>query len=76
MKYTFENEITKRLIFLYVADIEDENIFNSLQLQGGKLWTVSQIEDNTGTDIYSECFELEFEYLKKTQYCWLIDFVK
>lgn len=66
LKYTFENEITKRLIFLYVADIEDENIFNSLQLQGGKLWTVSQIEDNTGTDIYSECFELEFEYLKNT----------
>jgi hypothetical protein len=66
LKYTFENEITKRLVFLYVSDIEDEKIFNSLRLEGGKLWPVSQIEDNTGTGIFSECFELEYEYLKNT----------
>jgi hypothetical protein len=66
LKYTFENEITKRLVFLYVSDIEDEKIFNSLRLEGGKLWPVSQIEDNMGTGIFSECFELEYEYLKNT----------
>ncbi|WP_298649514.1 hypothetical protein [uncultured Proteiniphilum sp.] len=66
LKYTFENEITKRLIFLYVSAIEDEKTFNSLHLQGGKLWTASQIEDNMGTEIFSECFELEYEYLKNT----------
>lgn len=66
LKYTFENEITKRLIFLYVSVIEDEKIFNSLHLRGGKLWTTSQIEDNMGTEIFSECFELEYEYLKNT----------
>lgn len=66
LKYTFENEMTKRLIFLYVSVIDDETTFNNLQLRGGKLWTVSQIEDNMGTDIFSECFELEYEYLKNT----------
>ncbi|WP_294083629.1 hypothetical protein [Proteiniphilum sp. UBA5384] len=66
LKYTFENEITKRLIFLYVSTIEDEKTFTSLRLQGGKLWTTSQIEDNMGTEIFSECFELEYEYLKNT----------
>lgn len=66
LKYTFENEITKRLVFLYVSDIGDETVFNSLQLQGGKLWTSAQIEDNMGTEIFSECFELEYEYLKNT----------
>ena len=66
LKYTFENETTKRLIFLYVSDIEDEDLFNSLPLSGGKLWTEAQIEDNMGTSIFSECFELEFEYLKNT----------
>lgn len=66
LKYIFENDITKRLVFLYVSVIEDENVFNNLHLQGGKLWTVSQIEDNMGTDIFSECFELEYEYLKNT----------
>lgn len=66
LKYTFENEITKRLVLLYVSDIRDESVFNSLQLQGGKLWTSTQIEDNMGTEIFSECFELEYEYLKNT----------
>lgn len=66
LKYTFENDVTKRLIFLYVADIEDEELFNSLHLSGGKLWTEAQIEDNMGTGLFSECFELEFEYLKNT----------
>ena len=66
LKYTFENETTKRLIFLYVSDITDEAFFNSLHLKGGKLWSEAQIEDNMGTGIFSECFELEFEYLKNT----------
>lgn len=66
LKYVFENEDTKRLIFLYVSDIEDEEVFNSLQLEGGKLWTESQIEDNLGNNLFSECFELEYEYLKNT----------
>lgn len=66
LKYTFENEITKRLVFLYVSQIEDEVLFNSLNLGGGKLWTEAQIEDNLDSHLFSECFELEFEYLKNT----------
>lgn len=37
LKYTFENEATKRLIFLYAAHVTDEEMFNSLPLDGGKL---------------------------------------
>lgn len=66
LKYVFENDITKRLIFLYASVIEDEGEFNKLNLQGGKLWTESQIEDNMDEGVFSECFELEFEYLKNT----------
>lgn len=66
LKYIFENEHTKRLIFLYVSVIDDERTFNNLRLTGGKLWTETQIEDNMGSDIFSECFELEYEYLKNT----------
>jgi hypothetical protein len=64
LKYEFENKEVKRLILLYVSDIEDEALFNRLNLSDGKLWTQSQINDNMGTDIFSECFELEYEYLK------------
>lgn len=66
LKYIFENETTKRLIFLYVSEIEDETLFNKLRLSDGKLWTETQIEDNLGSNIFSECFESEFEYLKNT----------
>jgi hypothetical protein len=66
LKYVFENDTTKRLVFLYVSDIEDEALFNRLNLNDGKLWTISQINDNMGTDTFSECFELEYEYLKNT----------
>ena len=66
LKYVFENENTKRLIFLYVSLITSEHDFYQLNLQGGKLWTPKQIEDNIGSGIFSESFELEFEYLKNT----------
>lgn len=66
LKYVFENENTKRLIFLYVSNVLSEKAFNDLHLHGGKLWTINQIEENIGCNIFSECFELEFEYLKNT----------
>lgn len=66
LKYVFENATTKRLIFLYVSEIETEDMFNSLQLQDGKLWTEAQIEDNLGNNLFCECFEMEYEYLKNT----------
>ena len=66
LKYVFENECTKRLVFLYVSNIYSEEEFNKLSLQGGKLWTTNQIEENIGSGIFSETFELEYEYLKNT----------
>lgn len=70
LKYIFENEETKRLIFLYVSIIDDEDEFQQLTLGEGKLWTESQIADNLGHHLFSECFELEFEYLKNTILLW------
>lgn len=66
LKYIFENAYTKRLIFLYVSDIRDDSVYNALHLKDGKLWTEAQIDDNMGTGIFSECLELEYEYLKNT----------
>ena len=66
LKYVFENESTKRLIFLYVSLISSEREFDKLCLEGGKLWTVNQIKDNMGSSVFSETFELEFDYLRNT----------
>lgn len=66
LKYVFENEHTKRLIYLYVSTIRSEKAFEELNLKEGKLWTINQIEDNIGSNLFSETFELEFDYLKNT----------
>lgn len=66
LKYVFENSDTKRLIFLYASIIDDDEKLNRLCLHDGKLWTVKQIEDNRNSNLFSECFELEYEYLKNT----------
>jgi len=67
LKYTFENEITKRLIFLFVTRIKNESDLRDLASLHGKFWTMKQIEDDfADADTFSECFQLEYEYLKNT----------
>ena len=64
LKYVFENEETRRLIFLFTANIDDEDLIKKNGKMNGKFWTIKQLEDGFADEIFSECFELEFEYLK------------
>jgi len=67
LKYTFENEKTKRLVFLFVSRIESEEQLESIKHLNGKFWSIKQIDDDFGDDSkFSECFQLEYEYLKNT----------
>lgn len=65
VKYVFENNNTKRLIFLFVANIETKEQEESIKLLHGKFWTTKQIEENINDqNVFAECFRLEYEYLK------------
>jgi hypothetical protein len=64
LKYVFENEDTRRLIFLFTANIDDEDLIKRNGKMNGKFWTIKQLEEEFADEIFSECFELEFEYLK------------
>jgi len=64
VKYVFENNDTKRLIFLFVAQLDDETKVKRSNKITGKFWTIKQLEEGFADEIFSECFELEFEYLK------------
>jgi len=67
LKYVYENEISKRLIFLFVSRVETESQLESINLLKGKFWTMKQIEDSLADEgVFSECFQLEYEYLKNT----------
>lgn len=64
LKYVFENDNTKRLNFLFAATANDEDSIRRTEKMNGKFWTIKQIEEGFADEIFSECFELEFEYLK------------
>jgi len=64
LKYVFENENTRRLVFLFVAEVDDEDMIRREGNMSGKFWTIKQLEEGFADEIFSECFELEFEYLK------------
>lgn len=63
-KYIFENETTKRLIFFFTVEISNESLIPRSEKMTGKFWTVKQIDQEFNDGIFSECFELEYEYLK------------
>ncbi len=64
IRYHFQNEITNRLIYLFILDLKNETLLDSQRFVGGKLWSVQQIEHNLDHNFFSSCFENEFEYLK------------
>jgi hypothetical protein len=67
LKYVYENENTKRLVFLFLSQIENEEQLCSIRSLHGKFWTMKQIEESLSDDnVFSECFKLEYEYLRNT----------
>lgn len=68
IKYTFKNDDTNRLVFLFVTRVENESEIEDNPALKGKFWNSAEIEKSlTNTpDIFSECFQLEYDYLKNT----------
>ncbi len=64
LRYIFENDTTRRLIILFVIKVDNEDAITRNEKMHGKFWTIKQIEDSFRDEIFSECFELEYEYLK------------
>ena len=66
--YHFENEVTNRLIYLFIVDIKDDSILCTPRFKNSKLWNFKQIEENLGKGFFSSCFEDEYEHLKGVIY--------
>ncbi len=62
--YHFKNDITNRLNYLFILDVKDDIILCDPKFENGKLWTVTQIEQNLEKDFFGTCLEDEFEHLK------------
>ena len=66
--YHFENEVTNRLIYLFIIDLEDDSVLCTPRFKNSKLWNFKQIEENLGKGFFSCCFEDEYEHLKNVIY--------
>lgn len=64
MEYSFESKNTKRLIYVYSLKIENEKELTENRGFTGKFWSIKQIEEEFNDSVFSECFELEYEYVK------------
>ncbi len=66
IRYTYEDDKVKHLIFLYALCLHSEEQLQLYKQEDGKLWTVKQIKENLGKDVFSVYFEEEFPYLQST----------
>lgn len=70
IKHHFMNDDTNRLIYLYIAYVDDESLLANFPCPNSKLWTFHQIEENLGKNFFSQCFEGEYEHLKESALIW------
>lgn len=62
--YHFENKQTNRLVYLFILEIENDEILCDPCFKEGKLWRFQQIAENIGKKFFGDCLELEYEHLK------------
>ncbi len=63
-KYLFESDREKEYVYLYKT-VCDEEPAPSDELEGGRFWSRTEIEENLGKGVFTPNFELEYkQYLK------------
>ena len=64
--YIWESEIETELVYLFVAEYNNEIIINNKELDEGKFWKKTEIQNNLGKNIFTQNFEFEYKsFLQK-----------
>jgi len=64
--YIWETEIEMELIYMFISNTNKNPIPSKTELDGGKFWTINDVEENIGKDIFTPNFEKEFKILRET----------
>lgn len=64
MKYLFESERERELVHVFCT-VHDGDIEPSEELDGGRFWSIEEIEEATGKGVLTPNFELEFGKIKE-----------
>ncbi|MDH6533865.1 NUDIX domain-containing protein [Parabacteroides sp. 52] len=59
-RYVFESSVEKELVHTYRTVYEGEIKPDPSELDGGRFWTIAEIEENLGQDIFTPNFEEEY----------------
>lgn len=62
-QYVFESTREKELVFVF-RTVYDGEVTPSAETDGGRFWSVAEIKDNLGKDIFTPNFESEIERVK------------
>ena len=64
LNYKFQSTIEAEFVYSYIA-VSDAPVLPSNETNGGKFWSISEIESNLGKGVFTPNFEQEFYMLKK-----------
>lgn len=63
MRYHFESECEKELVNVYMA-VHDGEVKPTEELDGGRFWSIDEVEEKIGKGVLTPNFEKEFRMLK------------
>jgi isopentenyldiphosphate isomerase/intracellular septation protein A len=59
-KYIWETDVEKELVFMIVCNAPGNLSVNPEEISEGRFWTINEIRENLGKDIFTSNFEKEF----------------
>ncbi len=62
-RYVFCSPVERELVHTFRTIYDNEIFPDASELDGGKFWTIQNIEENTGKEIFTPNFESEFQKL-------------
>jgi len=63
-KYVWESSVERELVFTFVTQYEGPFMIDKNEVEEARFWSVKEIEENTGKDIFTPNFLHEFSMLK------------
>ena len=60
-QYVFESDREKELVYVHKTTYNEQIFPNAQELNGGRFWTKTEIENNLGKDIFTPNFESEYK---------------
>ena len=64
-QYPFHSSVEAELVHSFRCVYDGEIVFERAEISEVRFWTISEIVDNIGTDIFTENFEIEFRKLQE-----------